>query len=79
MPFEIKPLDHVGLDALQVVVSCRHGETVRVFTPNRATFPKRDIDLLRETAREHAETFGCTCAQRSIRVLKPSRHNTTSR
>lgn len=63
MPFEIKTLEHVGIDARQVIVSCRHGETVRVFPASRVRFLARATDLVKLTAREHVEAFGCTCAK----------------
>ncbi len=66
MPYQVTTLEHVGVAAQQVVVSCRHGEMVRVFPPTRRGTVVREIDLVRATAHEHAEMFGCQCAERMI-------------
>ena len=70
---EIGHLDHLGVSARQAIVTCRHGETVRVFVPQRHTRVREGSDLVYETAQEHEETYRCGCAQRMVQRSRQRR------
>jgi len=61
--YEIHDLEHLGLPGRQVTITCRHGETTRVFVQQRDMSLVRDRVLVRETADEHEASYGCGCAK----------------
>ncbi len=65
--YEAHDLDHLGVAARQLTVTCQHGETTRVVVRTRAQRFPADYELLRATTEEHEATFGCGCAQRFAR------------
>ena len=75
MPYEIRMLEHVGLNARQVIVTCRHGETVRIFAPVRGQWRRGNRNLIVETYQEHGTTYQSGCAERELQRAEERNRN----